>query len=169
MHNLHILIALLKRLRGPQGCTWDQRQTLQSLLPRLIEECYEVTEAFNEHPQDLCEELGDLLFVLLSCIDIAPDISLQNVCRGVTQKMIDRHPHLFQVAAPPKSWEKQKKRSSLLEGIPQNLPALLYAHRQAQKAASVGFDWPTITGVVEKIEEELKELKEAAPGVPCCC
>ena len=165
MNNLHALLALIERLQGPQGCAWDQKQTLKSMQPRLLEESYEVFEAIEqENPLDLCEELGDLLFVMLSCVGIANaqyGISLEDICDKINKKMIRRHPHLFQGTTAPQSWEAQKNRDSLLDGIPTHLPALLIAQKQAQRASTVGFDWPDVAGVLQKIEEELTELKEA--------
>ena len=170
------LVDLVARLRGPDGCPWDREQTLRSMRPYLLEEIYELLDAM-EHDSGadgLEGELGDALFVILMLAQIATDegrLTLDSVCTRIVAKMIDRHPHVFghdQTENPGGivAWEARKKRSgaSRLDGVPQTLPALLRAHRQAEKAASVGFDWTAIDDVMRKVEEELAELRAAMAG-----
>jgi MazG family protein len=168
------LVAIVARLRSKDGCPWDQKQTLASMRPYLLEEVYELLDAM-EHAsgEDGLEgELGDTLFVLLLITQIAAEqglLSLDSVARRIVTKMIDRHPHVFgdgDESDDPggiAAWEARKQRSGRgrLDGVPRSLPALLRAHRQGEKAAAVGFDWPDVQGVLNKVEEELIELREA--------
>jgi len=182
---LHRLVDIVNQLRDPDGCPWDREQTLLSMRPYLLEECYEALDAMELGiPEQVAEELGDLLFVVLLLCRICQDdlfsgrssAGLQDIARGIGQKMIERHPHVFgdedtvahfrkgdsTAVAGIAAWESRKpKRNSRLDGVPRSLPALLRAHRQAEKASAVGFDWPNHLGVLEKIEEEFAELKEA--------
>lgn len=170
MSSLQHLEQLIKTLRGPNGCHWDQKQKLIDMPVQLLEECHEVIEAIhNNDSSALQEELGDLLFVLLLTCDTATtdkNISMESICSGIYQKMIHRHPHVFaKETSPHLSWEelkqKEKQRSSLLDGIPHTLPALHFAQKQASRVAKIGFDWPSIHGVINKVKEELEELQEA--------
>ena len=172
MFDLHPLLTLIEKLRGPGGCAWDQKQTLSDMPQLLLEETHEVIEAILDQNQDhIKEELGDLLFVILLCCDVAKKectFSPQDIVSSIVEKMIRRHPHIFHPDTPHMSWHDIKKkeksfagRESILDGIPKSLPALSYAEKQGRKAARVGFDWPNVEGVIEKIEEELQELKEA--------
>lgn len=180
MTTLNRLIAVVAQLRSPEGCAWDRAQTLRSMRPYLLEETYEVLDAINLRDDDpvrdalLTEELGDLLFNVLMLIQIAADgdhTTLDQVAARITDKMITRHPHVFDPAQRHVEggtlavWEaikaRKKDRASRLDGIPRALPALLRAHRQGEKAALVGFDWKDATGVFDKIAEELAELHEA--------
>ena len=167
------LVDLVARLRGSEGCPWDREQTLRSMRPYLLEEVYELLDAM-EHDSGadgLEGELGDALFVILMLAQIATDdgrLTLDSVCRRIVAKMIARHPHVFeddQTENPGSivAWEARKQRSgtSRLSGVPRALPALLRAHRQAEKAASIGFDWIAIDDVFQKVEEELAELRAA--------
>lgn len=171
---LHQLVEIVDRLRGPDGCPWDQEQTLKSMPPYLLEEVYELLEAMEtDGGEDGLEgELGDLLFVVLLITRIGTDmerLTLDSVCSRIVDKMIERHPHVFgagDTAENPggiAAWEARKNKNgrSRLAGVPRALPALLRAHRQGEKAAAVGFDWPDIEGVFAKVEEELTELREA--------
>jgi MazG family protein len=169
------LIQVIETLRGPNGCTWDKAQNLNSMRPYLLEEVYELLDAIDARKSDaIKEELGDVLFVVLMLCQIGLDeqqFTLNSVCSGIVNKMINRHPKVFEsnIKNQQKStmamWENEKAKQnptrSRLDGVPQTLPALLRAHRQGEKAAAVGFDWPDYTGVLKKIEEELEELKEA--------
>ncbi len=176
------LLTTIAHLRGPNGCPWDKAQTLESMRPHLLEECYEVLEVldnFTAKPETIeltVEELGDLLFVLLLIVQIGEDhhhFTLTDVCQQINDKMISRHAHLFSnneaaEQSPQElnlSWERSKrttvKRKSRLDGIPPLLPALSVAARQGEKAAAVGFDWPTLTGVINKVKEEWDELSAA--------
>lgn len=177
------LVALMARLRSEGGCPWDRAQTPESLKPFLIEEAYEVLEAIEAgKAEPLCEELGDLLFQVLFHAQIAKErgaFDMEEVLKTSIEKMTRRHPHVF--APDPADgegldsetvltrWEEMKKkearnrtRTSALEGIPRQLPALLRAHQIQARAARVGFDWKTVEPVFGKIEEEFQELRAAA-------
>lgn len=174
------LISIVERLRGGDGCPWDQAQTPESMRPYFVEETYEVLEAIDRgEPDALCEELGDLLFQIVLVSEMARQqgwFDLQDVARGIGQKMVERHPHVFSDGHDAESsvaaWEARKaeKRgpdASLLDGVPKALPALLRAHRTGQRVSRVGFDWPDVEGVRAKVDEELAELDEAMDqGVP---
>jgi tetrapyrrole methylase family protein/MazG family protein len=176
--NLPDLIALMARLRGPDGCPWDRKQTTESLKPFLIEECYEVIDALDEgSPEKIREELGDLLFQIVFHARIAEEqgqFSLQDVISANLEKMIRRHPHVFGDARLStdqevlSNWEEIKKkekgyeqRKSILEGVPRHLPSLLRAHSIQERAARVGFDWRRIDDALPKLDEEMAEFKES--------
>jgi tetrapyrrole methylase family protein/MazG family protein len=161
-------------------CPWDREQTHHSLTRHLLEETYEVLEAIEglgpdgEGAEHLEEELGDLLFQVVFHATLASEhgwFTLADVARGIHDKLVRRHPHVFgDVAADTAgqvmtNWEQikraEKGRTSVMEGIPGHLPALLYAHKVQRKAASVGFDWPGVTGAWPKIAEEAAELAAA--------
>jgi MazG family protein len=175
----HQLVEIMQRLLAPDGCPWDREQTLQTLEPFLIEEAYEVLEAIDQNdPREHCEELGDLLFQIVfqaALRDREGHFGIDDVVRAIATKMIRRHPHVFgdlkvkdadEVLA---NWGKLKavehqekgKRRRALEGVPVALPALLRAQRLGEKAAAVGFDWPDVQGVRDKVDEELREIDEA--------
>lgn len=171
------LVAIVARLRGEGGCPWDRAQTASSLRPYLLEETYEVLAAID-HGDDaeLMRELGDLLFhgVMLSRIaEERGAFDIGDVVRQVVQKMVERHPHVFDDnhvvrgdEGGIRSWEARKAEErpgdrSALDGVPQTLPALLRAHRISEKASSVGFDWSDVAGVRAKVDEELRELDQA--------
>jgi MazG family protein len=175
-HTWEELVEIMTRLRA--CCPWDREQTHESLLPYLIEEAHEVVEAVDERdPKKLCEELGDLLLQIVFHSQIASEsgrFSVADVIDALSNKMIRRHPHVFGDASistaqeQMKSWELLKTqeaaikhRESLLDGIPKTLPSLLGAQRIQEKASTVGFDWPRTDGVVEKVDEELRELRVA--------
>ena len=175
-HTWDELVGIMARLRA--CCPWDREQTHASLLPYLIEEAHEVVEAVDlGDPHKLCEELGDLLLQIVFHAQISTErgqFSVADVIDALTGKMIRRHPHVFGDARistsqeQMKSWELLKTqeasmqhRESLLDGIPKSLPSLLHAQRIQEKATTVGFDWPQTNGVVEKVEEELRELRAA--------
>lgn len=174
------LVRLMERLRGEGGCPWDREQTRQTLKPFLIEEAYEVVEAIDEgDPKQIMEELGDLLFQVVFHARIAAERSeftIGQVVTATTEKMVRRHPHVFGDSTAStagevlEQWEELKRKErnaaatapvSALDGVPRELPALLRAQRLQDKASRVGFDWPEISGVTAKIEEELGELKDA--------
>ncbi len=172
------LVELMARLRAPDGCPWDLQQTNQSLKPFLIEECYEVVDALDEgSPEKIKEELGDVLFQVIFHARIAEEkgeFTIGDVIAGTVAKMTRRHPHVFgdvklatgqEVLA---NWEEIKKRekgyeqrTSILEGVPKDLPSLLRAHRLQERAARVGFDWSRIEEVLPKLDEEMAEFKES--------
>lgn len=168
------LVEIVAHLRGPEGCPWDKDQTLQSMRPYLLEEVYELLDAMERDAGEdgLEGELGDVLFVLLLITQIGADdgrLTLDSVARRIIAKMVRRHPHVFGDGADDEdpggiaAWEARKTSQgrSRLAGVPRSLPALLRAHRQGEKAASVGFDWVEPGQVMDKVEEELAELQEA--------
>ena len=174
--DLDELIKIMSALRGEKGCPWDREQTMESLKPFIVEETYEVLEAIDEkNPEDVKEELGDLLFQIVFQCQIAKekgDFDMSDVIEKIGSKMIARHPHVFGDADYKTSaevlvhWEAQKKREgkqreSLLEGVPKTLPSLLRAHRLQDRAARVGFDWDKVGDVMKKLDEEIGEFKEA--------
>jgi len=177
------LVDLVAKLRGPEGCPWDRKQTHESLKPYLLEESYEVLAALDrKNPLQLREELGDLLLQILLHADIAQEqgyFTIQDVATTLSEKLIRRHPHVFensqnsdQPLTPDQvvnQWEKIKqtersnagKEESILEGVPASLPALLRAYQVQKRVARVGFDWEKPEDVVEKLDEELQELRDA--------
>ena len=174
LYSLQRLFDLVARLRGPEGCPWDQEQEIQDLRAYLLEEAHEVAAAIdNEDWREVAIELGDLLFQLVFVTRLAEEqsaFSFTEVVDRIEQKMISRHPHVFgdeelpDSAAVHRAWEKRKltgngSDSSLLGGIPSSLPALLAAYRMTQKAAGIGFDWANHHAVLDKVDEELEELR----------
>lgn len=174
------LVRIMERLRADDGCPWDREQTRQTLKPFLIEEAYEVVEAIDEgEPKQLMEELGDLLFQVVFHAQVAAErreFTIGQVLAATAEKMVRRHPHVFGDGTAStarevlEQWEELKRKErnaaaaapiSALDGVPRELPGLLRAQRLQDKAARVGFDWPEISGVTAKIEEELGELREA--------
>jgi tetrapyrrole methylase family protein / MazG family protein len=168
-------VDLVRTLRAE--CPWDRRQTHQSLTRHLIEETYEVLDAIAGLDRDggyeeLEEELGDLLFQVAFHATLAAEagqFDLTDVARGIHDKLVDRHPHVFGPPGHPvPNWEEQKKaekgRTSVMDGVPGHLPSLLFAAKMQSKAASVGFDWKNATQAWPKIDEELGELRAALDG-----
>ena len=170
------LLEVMATLRGPQGCPWDKKQTHTSLKACLLEETYEVLEAIDsKDPQALQEELGDLLLQVIFQSQIATEeqsFQITEVIHHLVDKLLRRHPHVFgdeEVEHAEEAivkWEKIKaqekgKGHSLLSGVPHELPALLRAYRIGSKVARIGFDWPNLGGVLDKVEEEIGELREA--------
>ena len=170
---------IVAHLRAPDGCPWDQEQTHQSLRPHLMEEAYETLEALDSgDPAKMVEEFGDLLLQIVLNAQIASeegDFNMADVLKGIYDKIIRRHPHVFgdvQLDGVPgvlKNWEKLKaeerkeegKTKGLLDGVPLALPALTQAQEYQDRAARVGFDWPEIDGVLDKINEEISEVRAA--------
>jgi tetrapyrrole methylase family protein/MazG family protein len=168
----------MAKLRGPDGCPWDRKQTPESLKPFLVEECYEVIDALDEaSPAKVKEELGDLLFQIIFHARIAEErgqFAIGDVIEANVEKMTRRHPHVFggekletdrEVLA---NWEQIKKkekgyeeRKSVLEGVPRHLPSLLRAHSLQERAARVGFDWSRIDEALPKLDEEIAEFKQS--------
>jgi tetrapyrrole methylase family protein/MazG family protein len=170
------LLKIMEALRSEKGCPWDKEQTRESLKPFILEEAYELIEAIDENdPEKIKEELGDLLFQIVFQCQIAKEknqFRISDVIEKIMKKMIARHPHVFGKADYKTTdevlvhWEEQKKlegklRESILEGVPVALPSLLRAHRLQDRVARVGFDWEKIEDVLKKLDEELKEFKEA--------
>jgi nucleoside triphosphate diphosphatase len=174
------LVSIMAQLRSPEGCPWDREQTLSSLRPYLLEETYEALEALdNGDTAALCEELGDLLLEVVFLSRIAEEsgsFSVADAIDAIVQKLIRRHPHVFGLDAKLSTphevrgkWEEMKasERShastptTILSGVPKTLPSLLRAYEYGARAAAVGFDWVRPGDVVDKIEEEVRELREA--------
>jgi len=182
------LLDIMARLRGPRGCPWDREQSPNTLKKYLIEEAYEALEAIEAGtPEGLKEELGDILLQIVFLSRIAEEkgqFSFLDVVHTLAEKLIRRHPHVFpppdedsariQAKTPRevvKVWGavkesegKYAKRKSLLDGLPLALPALERARRISERVARVGFDWPNIEGVWEKVQEEMAELQKAGRG-----
>lgn len=170
------LVAVVRRLRSPQGCPWDREQTHASLRATMLEEAYEVLEAIDEGSTDkLREELGDVLLQVLMQAEIAQEadeFSLGDVADAVREKLIRRHPHVFGSTVVSgadevvRNWEALKAaeygRESALDGVQRSLPALQWAWSLQRRAANVGFDWVDVDGPLAKIGEELAELRNAA-------
>jgi MazG family protein len=174
------LLAVIARLRGEGGCPWDRKQTLDSLKPYLVEECYELLEAIDGgDPAAHRDELGDVLLQVLLQSRIRAEegeFDFEAVAAHLTEKLIRRHPHVFgdSVADTPEEvvlrWAEIKRQErggvdappqATLDGIPRQLPALHRAQRIQERAARVGFDWSRIDDVLDKVEEELGEVREA--------
>ncbi|HHX74533.1 MAG TPA: nucleoside triphosphate pyrophosphohydrolase [Firmicutes bacterium] len=174
-HGLHDLLQVMRKLRGKGGCPWDREQDHRSLRPYLLEEAYEVLGALEKGDMDeVCEELGDLLLQVVFHSEIAAEeghFTFYDVVAGITEKLIRRHPHVFagakaeNVVAVLRNWQQlkkaEKKERRSLFTLETFLPALLRAQKLQRQAASVGFDWPDITGAWDKLQEELKELNDA--------
>jgi MazG family protein len=182
------LVEIMRTLRSPHGCPWDREQTLQSLRPFVLEETYELLDTLDR--QDvaaLCEELGDFLFEAVFLAQIAEEdghFAIGDSVQAIIDKLVRRHPHVFTAAGVPlaearteltssaviEKWEhlKAKERAAspapsaktTLSGVPRTLPALLRAYELSARAAAVGFDWVKAADVLDKIDEEVAELKE---------
>ena len=174
MNDLYRLVEVMKRLRSEHGCPWDREQTHETLKPYLLEEAYEVLNAIDSKDDThLMEELGDLLLQIVFHAQLAAEegrFTIDDVARSIVNKLVRRHPHVFSDVKVKnaqevlKNWEQIKKdegKKSVLDGVPEHLPALLKARRVQEKAKRVGFDWDSVDGVVEKLVEEIKELIEA--------
>jgi tetrapyrrole methylase family protein/MazG family protein len=169
------LTRVVAALRAPDGCPWDREQTHESLKPHLLEETYETLEAIDRaDPAELREELGDLLLQVLMHSQIASEtgaFDIQQVVQHLTEKLIARHPHVFgdahaeTAAQVLKNWDatkrQQKGRNSVLDGVPRSMPALARAQEISKRAARVGFEWDSIHGVLDKLQEEETELRQA--------
>jgi MazG family protein len=178
---LESLVELMARLRSPEGCPWDREQTFSSLGPMLIEEAYELLDAVEAGDwEELRDELGDMLFQLVFYAQLGAEsgrFTIWDSIGRVHEKMVRRHPHVFgeekveSTAEVLSNWEaiKAAERSagaaqasapaSMLDGVSRRLPALLEAHQLTTKAARVGFDWPAVDQILEKLEEEVAELR----------
>jgi nucleoside triphosphate diphosphatase len=177
--DIRTLLAIMNALRTPvTGCPWDLEQSFETIAPYTIEEAYEVADAISRGDMaNLKEELGDLLLQPVYHAQMAAEaghFTFEDVVAGVVTKMIRRHPHVFGDEAARSAplvkgfWEnaKAKERDQAkrtLDGIPLNLPGLTRALKLQAKAAKVGFDWPDVTHVYDKVAEELQELRDAAP------
>jgi ATP diphosphatase len=177
-------IAIMARLRAPDGCPWDREQTFDSIKRHTLEETYEVFDAIERRAwPDLKDELGDLLLQVLFYAQMASEsgyFTIEDVAANLNAKLIRRHPHIFAGAqaadadAVLRNWEQIKQaekkaagnfRSSMLDDIPRTMPAMLEAGKLGSSAAKVGFDWPKEDGLFEKLQEEITELQaELAPS-----
>lgn len=183
-YSLEDFIGIMRRLIAEDGCPWDKVQTHESLRRYLIEESYEVIDAINNNDKEnLCEELGDVLLQVVFHSLIAEknsDFSFNEVINGVSEKMIRRHPHIFAEENAEtaqevlKNWEEIKKVeknytsvTETLKSVPNSLPALMRAEKVQNKAAKVGFDFENVYQALEKLEEEIIELKEEINGKEC--
>ena len=180
------LITLMDRLRSPNGCPWDREQTYATLAPMLLEEAYEAFEAVEEaregRPEELRDELGDLLFQIVFYAQVAKErgeFNIDDVTSAIHEKMVRRHPHVFgdvtadDAATVLLNWETMKAEerraagkteetnASLLTGVSSKAPALMEAHQLSTKAARVGFDWKTVDDIFDKLHEEIEELRSA--------
>lgn len=171
------LRAIMHRLRAPGGCPWDAEQTHESLVSNLVEETYETVDTIHRGDHEhLREELGDLLLQVVFHSELAEEAgryNLDDVARGIGDKLVRRHPHVFAASDASdteevlRQWdeikraEKGHEEKPYLHGVGKGLPALMRAAKLQKKAAKVGFDWPEESGVVEKIREEVAELEAA--------
>ncbi|MBI4283771.1 MAG: nucleoside triphosphate pyrophosphohydrolase [Chloroflexi bacterium] len=170
------LVAIIAKLRAPDGCPWDREQTHASLKEYLLEECYEVLDTLDAGDAGaLCDELGDLLLQIILHAQIATEageFELGDVLTNINTKLIHRHPHIFgskkvkDAAEVAHNWEtlKQEEKgvdTSLLAGVSKQMPALGYSQTIQRRVAEVGFDWENIDGVIDKLVEEVGEFKEA--------
>jgi len=174
--------TIIHRLRAPGGCPWDAKQTPETLRTYVLEEAYELIEALESRdPAKIREEAGDLLLHLVFISDIFEaqgDFSFTDVVRGIAAKMIHRHPHVFgdekaetledlrRLWQRAKEQEGKAKKSGALGQVSQALPALTQAQRLGEAAARLGFDWPSVEGALEKVEEEWQELRRALTQSP---
>ena len=179
MGQFQTLVDIVERLRAPGGCPWDREQTHESLKRNLVEEAYETMEAIDEgSPQLLAEELGDLLVQVAFHSDIAREageFEVSDVLTHINRKLVRRHPHVFSDTSVQdareveRNWERIKaeereakgERQSVVDGLPKDLPALAYAQLIQDRAARSGFEWDEISGVLDKVSEEVEELRAA--------
>ena len=177
-YDMNDLIEIMRILREPGGCPWDAEQTHVSIKKNLIEETYEVIEAINKDDKDLmCEELGDLLMQVVFHAQMETEkgtFGFDDVADGICKKLIERHPHVFgQVSisgvddvltnwdAIKRKTKGQKTTTDSMNSVPRELPALMRATKLQKKAADVGFDWNDVSGALDKLEEEISELRQA--------
>ena len=168
------LVAIIARLRGPGGCPWDREQTHASLKGNLTEEAYEVVEAIDRQDMaQLCEELGDLLLQIVLHAQMASedgDFDIGDVASGISAKLVRRHPHVFgdkqvkdarQVIADWEQLKRDEGKGPTLSGLPGDMPALAYAQAVGRRVVRVGFDWEDVKGVIDKLVEEVEEIRQA--------
>lgn len=172
------LVEIMRLLRAPGGCPWDAEQTHESIKKNLIEETYEVIEAINKKDSVLlCEELGDLLMQVVFHAQMEKEAGVFDfdaVADGVCKKLVERHPHVFGEVSVSgvddvlTNWDDikrktkgQKNTTESMLSVPRELPALMRATKLQKKAADVGFDWSDVSGALDKLEEEIKELRQA--------
>ena len=170
------LVEIMARLRGPEGCPWDREQTFDTIKSYLVEETYEVIDAIDQRDwQELAGELGDLQLQVVFFSQMAAEdgrFTIDDVLERISSKLVRRHPHVFgeESAATPhevlKRWNELKAEEratpqGLLESVPRSMPALLEAYQLTSRASQAGFDWTRFEELLEKLEEELRELAEA--------
>ena len=175
LNKFDTLVDIIARLRASDGCPWDREQTHASLRETFLQECYEVLEALDEDDtEELCHELGDLLLHIVLQIRIATEageFELGDVLRSINTKLIHRHPHVFgsqkvkDTEEVAHNWEALKKEEreagiSILASVSRQMPALGYSQSIQRRVVQVGFDWADIDGVIDKLVEEIGELKE---------
>jgi MazG family protein len=179
---LEQLREIVAKLRGPGGCPWDREQTHATLRGGLLEEAYEVVAAIDAGDDaNLREELGDLLLQVIFHSQLATEegrFGFDDVAREIADKLVRRHPHVFGAESAETSaavlvkWDEIKRAekggaaatTSLLDGLPAGLPALMHAHKVQKKASKIGFDWPDTPPILAKVREEIAELEEAIAG-----
>ncbi len=187
---LQSFVNTIWRLRQPDGCPWDRKQTHASIAKNMVEEAYEAVDCIEANdPEHLCEELGDVLMQVVLHAQIAADageFTIADVARGVDEKLIRRHPHVFgeasaedaedvlaiwdsvklaeKAAADARAAQADARPAGLLDAVPRSLPALMQAQKVSKKAAAVGFEWETIDDVWAKVAEERAEFEAEAPG-----
>lgn len=176
MDSFDTLVDIIAKLRRPDGCPWDRAQTHLSVKNNLLEESYEVVEALDaEDMGKLCEELGDLLMQIVFHAQMASehgDFEIDDVISGINSKLIRRHPHVFGDARAKTAgevlskWnaikrEEGKEGETILRGIPKEMPALVYSQAVQRRAAHVGFDWKEVEDILDKLAEEIAEIKKA--------
>ncbi len=169
-------LEIMARLRGPEGCPWDREQTHASLKTYLLQECHEAMEAMDEDdPSRLADELGDILLQVGLHAQIGADddrFTIRDVLRAINEKLVRRHPHVFGdvtvsgSAEVEANWERLKEeergeKRSAMDGIPKSLPALTASQEVQTRAAKLGFDWPDMGGVLDKVREEISEFEAA--------
>lgn len=168
------LCEVVAKLRSPEGCPWDRKQTLESIKPYTLEETYELLEAIDSGDDaHIVEELGDVLLQVMLDSQIGADegrFGLPQVIEGLTEKLVRRHPHVFgdtEASTPEQvkqNWDtaknSEKQRESILDGLPRAIPQLVRASRISDKAARVGYDWPQRNMLFDKLNEELSELAD---------
>jgi len=173
--NFDTLKRIVARLRAPDGCPWDREQSHASLKPGLVEECYEVIDALDSGDgRKLCEELGDVMFQIMLHSQIAAEageFDIEDVLRGISTKLMYRHPHVFADTKVKDTrevlvnWEKLKSMEreegvSILDGVPTQMPSLAASQSIQQRVVRIGFDWDNVEGVIDKVTEEVRELKD---------
>jgi XTP/dITP diphosphohydrolase/ATP diphosphatase len=184
--HLQEAVAIMARLRAPDGCPWDREQTFDTIMRYTLEETYEVFDAIERRAwPDLKDELGDLLLQVLFYAQMASEagyFTISDVAANLNAKLIRRHPHIFagveatDADAVLRNWEQIKRtekqasgatQNSMLDDIPRTMPAVLEASKLGSRAAKVGFDWPNTDGLFEKLQEEIAELQaELTPAPP---
>lgn len=169
------LVEIIARLRSPGGCPWDRARSRRDILNYFLEEVYEAVEAISSsRPEAAREELGDVLMEVVFLARFYEEeglFTMADVLRGINRKMVERHPHVFgrKTGLSPEAvltaWQenklREKKRRSILDGLPASAPSLVYAFMLGQRAAAHGFDWPEASSALEKVKEEIAELEKS--------